>query len=155
MAGPSPATGVRAGAVFCSAATWWVLAARQGAALVFCPILPQSENYHRADVPVPWAEALQVGCPDGTRIRCRPVLRASTHGLTRRGQFGANLTDCIVTTLSAELRHRQQEDAATSRFAARPRGKISSFHTSVSCTGALHLPPYRPEPRSPRALHFF
>lgn len=155
MAGASPASGVRAGAVFCSAATWWVLVARKGAALVFCPILPQSEQCHRADIPVPWAEALQVGCPDGARIRCRPVLRPSTQGLMPRGQFGALLTDRIVTTLSAELRHRQQEDVASSRFAVRPRGKISSFHTSVSCTGALHLPPYRPEPRSPRVLHFF
>lgn len=155
MAGASPASGVRAGAVFCSAATWWVLVARKGAALVFCPILPQSEQCHRADIPVPWAEALQVGCPDGARIRCRPVLRPSMHGLTRGGQFGANLTDRIVTTLSAELRHRQQEDATAPRCSTRHRDKNSSFHTSVSCTGALHLPSYRPEPRSPRTLHFF
>ncbi|OAG71548.1 hypothetical protein Amal_04092 [Acetobacter malorum] len=155
MAGTSPASGVRAGAVFCSAATWWVLAARKGAALVFCPILPQSENHHRADIPVPWAEALRSGCPDGARIRCRPVLRPSTQGLIRRGQFSAALTERLLTTLCAELRHRQQEDAPAPRFSTRHRDKNGRFHTSPSCTGALHLPPYRPEPRSPRVLHFF
>lgn len=145
MARSFPSACLRTGAVFCSAATWWVLVARQEAALVFCPILAQTENHHRADLPLLWAEALQAGCPDGTRIRCRPVLRASIHGLTYRGQLGACFTERLVLALTTELRHRQREDRVAPRL---PKN-------APSCRGALSLPPLRPESRSPRALHFF
>ncbi|PCD79737.1 hypothetical protein [Acetobacter orleanensis] len=160
MAGVSPASGLRAGAVFCSAATWWVLAARQGVFLVFCPILTQAENHHRADLSIPWAEALQTGCPDGARIRCRPVLRRSTRGLTARGQFSPNLTDRLVYSLLTELRDRRQEEATQQNFCeesytGRVQRHNSRFYEAVSCSGAYRVPVHRAEPRSPRALHFF
>lgn len=144
MAGPSPASCLRAGTVFRSAATWWVLAARQGRFLVFCPILAPAENHHRADLPIPWADALLAGCPDGARIRCRPVFRPSTRGLTVRGQFSTRLTDRLVHSLRAELRCRRQEDA-----------ERAGFHPQASCTGAHHRALVRSEPGSPRSVHFF
>lgn len=160
MAGVFPASALCAGAVFCSAATRWVLAARQGSMLVFCPILAQAESHHRADLPIPWAEALQAGCPDGARIRCRPVLRPSLRGLTACGQFSTSLTERLLHTLRTELWHRQQEDASRpptspSRSPQNWLGQKSGLPPPVSCTGALSLPLGQAEPRSPRALHFF
>lgn len=155
MAGSFPASGLHKGAVFCSAATWWVLAARKGSLFVVCPLICQAENRHRADIPVPWAEALRVGCPDGAVVRCRPVLRSSVPCLSCRGQFSHSLTERILSTLLAELRCRAQEDALAPHSMKIPLRHRGRFQTSVSCSGAFQLPALRPEPRSPRALHFF
>lgn len=167
MAGALLASGQQGGTVFCSAATWWVFVARQGDSLVFCPVVPVTPNRHRADVPLPWAEALHAGCPEGYVVRCRPVLRASLHGLVRKGQFGTVLTHRIYAALAAELRQRQQEEEAlllapshaffrhpaypasapnpasgaqaARRASTQPPGKFSGPLQGPSCSGAFRV----------------
>lgn len=109
----SPAACV-CGDIVRTATALWVVTHRHRARLLLCPLDLSPMPRHRADVPLSWAEALHLGCPATTVIRCRPVWHtlADTHRTTDRPTLGrlspATLRRVLAMQL-AELHNRQTE----------------------------------------------